>query len=127
MELIARRMLDGLEATQLYARAYDAAAGQDSKPPEHGADAKSTLQRVEQLIRKDRDAHQALARQFTALWLLESKPYALDWTLKRYTNAVNSYDSLFQRLATAQKAASAGQPLPTPAEVGLAITNATGR
>jgi hypothetical protein len=127
MELLAQRMLDGLEAGRLYAQAYEAAAGHDSKSTEHAADAKSALQLVEQLIRKERDAHYALSRQFTALWLLESKPYALDWTLRRYTNAVSSFDSLLQKIATAQKAAAAGQPLPSPVEVGLAATNAPAR
>jgi len=126
MELLAQRMLDGLEAGRLYAQAYEAAAGHD-KSTEHAANAKSTLQLVEQLIRKERDAHHALSRQFTALWLLESKPYALDWTLRRYTNAVNSFDSLLQKVDTAQKAAAAGQPLPSPVEVGLATTNAPAR
>ncbi len=119
MELIGRRMLDGLEAAQLSTRAYDASVSRDPEPKDTGVDCKATLQRVEQLIRKNRDAHQALARQFAALRLLESKPYALDWTLMRYTNAVSSYESLLQKLDAAQKATTAGQRLPPPEEIGL--------
>lgn len=121
MELIGQRMLDGLEAAQLYARAYDASANSAAKPTEGSEDSKATLQRVEQLIRKNRDAHHALVRQFRALWLLESKPYSLDWTLNRYTHAVSSFESLLQKLAAAQDAAKAGQRLPPPHEVGLTM------
>jgi hypothetical protein len=52
---------------------------------------------------------------------LESKPYALDWTLKRYTDAVSGFDTLLQPVEVAQKAATACQRLPKPEEVGLAI------
>jgi hypothetical protein len=60
-----------------------------------------------------------MGRQFAALWLSESKPYALDWTLGRYTNAVNEYEVLLRKLETARSAASAGQPLPAADELGL--------
>ncbi len=108
MELIAQRMLEGVEATGLYARAQS------------GADA-GKLAEVEALVRKNRDAHQALGRQFASLWLAENKPYALDWTLTRYTNVVSGYDGLLQKLATARAAVAEGRPLPSPAEVGLAL------
>jgi hypothetical protein len=79
------------------------------------------LQQVEQLIRKSRDAHQALREQFAKLWLSESKPYALDRTLDRYANAVSAYESLLRKVSAAQ----AGRQLPSPAEVGLVIPKPT--
>ena len=109
MELIGQRMLDGLEAALLYEQAATAPA-----PVEK-------LDRIELLIRKNRDAVEVMGKQFAALWLAENKPYALDWTLRRYTNAVSEYDGLLRKLATAQAAVAAGRPLPAPDEIGLAI------
>jgi len=104
MDLIGQRMLDGLDAAQLYEKAYEAAAGAEAMAP------------IEQLIRKNRDAHEAMGRQFASLWLAESKPYALDWTLRRYTNAVTQYDTLLGRVAAAAAEARAGRRLPAPGE-----------
>jgi hypothetical protein len=108
MEFIGQRMLDGLAAAQLYEQARQA-------PPDM-----SKLAQVERLVRKNRDTYERLGRQFAALWLSESKPYALDWTLGRYTNAVNECDVLLRKLDTARLAAAAGQPLPAADELGLA-------
>jgi hypothetical protein len=109
MELIGQRMLDGLEAAQLYERVYQKAAAAES------------LARVEQLIRTNREAHEALGHEFAALWLSESKPYALDWTLQRYLDRVNAFESLFRKVAVARSDVAAGQSLPSPEELGLAI------
>ncbi|MFI5380240.1 MAG: glycoside hydrolase family 20 zincin-like fold domain-containing protein [Tepidisphaerales bacterium] len=109
MELIGQRMLDGLAAAQLYEQALA------------GSDSLKKLEQIEGLIRKNRDAHEAMGKQFAALWLSESKPYALDWTLTRYTNVTKEYDALLGKLAGARAAAAAGKPLPAPEEIGLAI------
>ncbi len=109
MELMGQRMLDGLEAGRLY------------EEVRQGSAELSKLAQVEGLIRKNRDAHEVMGRQFAALWLSESKPYALDWTLSRYTNAVNDYEVLLQKLKKARLAAP-GQPLPTAEELGLAVS-----
>ena len=109
MELIGQRMLDGLEAAELYTQASEG-SGQEEK-----------LGRIEQLVRKNRDAHEALGRQFAALWRYENKPYALDWTLARYTNTVIYYDAMLSKMAVARAAAVQAQALPAPEEVGLAI------
>ena len=109
MELIGQRMLDGLEA----ARRYEAAGASPTNLP--------NLDRVKQLIRRNRDAHETLGKEFATLWLSQNKPYALDWTLRRYTDAVNRYDALLQRVTTARTAAAAGQALPAPEDIGLAI------
>ena len=108
MEFIGQRMLDGLEAAQLYEQARQAT-------PEV-----SKLAQTERLIRKNRDAYERIGQQFAALWLSENKPYALDWTLGRYTNAVNECSVLLRKLETARLAAAAGQVLPPADELGLA-------
>jgi len=108
MEFIGQRMLDGLAAAQLYEQVRQGTA----EGPK--------LAQVEGLIRKTRDAYERMGRQFSALWLSESKPYALDWTLRRYTNAVNDCDDLLRKVEAARVAAAAGQPLPAADELGLA-------
>jgi hypothetical protein len=77
MELIGQRMLDGLEVARLREQASKGPAGE----------ARPLLEKAEKLVRKNRDAHDALGRQFAALWLSESKPYGLDWTMQRYAAA----------------------------------------
>jgi hypothetical protein len=109
MELIGQRMLDGLEAAALYERASE------------GSTAANRLTRIEQILQKNRIAHENLGRQFAALWLYESKPYALDWTLRRYTNTVSDYEALLRLLAAARSEVVAGRPLPAPEELGLAM------
>ena len=108
MEFIGQRMLDGLEAAQLYEQARQAT-------PEV-----SKLAQAERLIRKNLDAYERIGQQFAALWLSENKPYALDWTLGRYTNAVNDCDVLLRKVEAARLAAAADQPLPPADELGLA-------
>jgi hypothetical protein len=109
MEFIGQRMLDGLQAAQLYERAGAVSSPEDA------------LAQVEGLVRQNRTRLERLRGQFASLWLAESKPYALDWTLARYTNALGGYDDILRKLAAARAQATAGQPLPTPEELGLAI------
>lgn len=109
MELIGQRMLDGIAAVQAYARAVGPPANLES------------LAEVEQLVRTNRDAYAHLGRQFVHLWLSESKPYALDWTTRRYAHAVGEFDQLLARLSAARAAGVAHQPLPSPEAVGLAL------
>ena len=91
MQRIGQRMIDGLDATRTYQQAMDL-------PPR---EALPLLKQVELLVRRNREAHEALGRQFQTLWLREAKPYALDWTVSRYTNVVKWYDGLLDRLARA--------------------------
>jgi hypothetical protein len=117
MELIGQRMIDGLEATLAYHDALRMAPQQ----------ALPLLAKIDSLVRKNRDAHEALGKQFAALWLTEAKPYALDWTMRRYAGVVKWYDDLGARLATARKRAEAGQALPEAQEVGLPMPEAFAR
>jgi len=59
--------------------------------------------------------------QCAALWLAENRPYALDWTMARYTNVVKEYDALLARVAVATDQARAGRRVPAPEETGLAM------
>ena len=109
MERIARRMLDGLAAAEACAQAQKAC-------PE---DALKLLEGAETLVKRNRDAHEALGKEFKRLWLKESKPYALDWTLKRYAAAVKRYDDLAGRIAKARASVKAGKGAPEAFELGL--------
>lgn len=112
IELIGQRMLDGLQAAEAYTEAYHCAREDKEK-------ARSLLAKAEKLVHDNRDAYEALGRKFERLWLDESKPYALDWTMDRYAGVAEWYDGLAQKLAEARTAMEAGKPLPQPKELGL--------
>ena len=115
MELIGQRMLDGLEAAKMYEGALE------------GGNKIATLERIEQLVRRNRDAHEKIGKDFATIWLSESQPYALDWTLKRYTNVVSEFDALLRKVATARERAQKGEALPSAEEIGLAMGRPTSR
>jgi len=110
-EIHNRRTLDRLEA----ARAYDEATRAKGK------DAAAKLGEATAAVRRTRDAFAGLKDRWQELWLRENKPYALDWSLKRYDAAVARYDAQLEKLAAALKAAEQGEPLPPAREVGLAL------
>ena len=111
MELIGTRMRDGFQAAQLYAQAVEL-------PPRESL---PKLEQIEPLVRANRDAHEALGREFERLWRADCKPYALDGTMARYAATVKWYDGVLEQLATARQAAQAGEPLPPPETVGIAL------
>jgi hypothetical protein len=111
IERMAQRRLDGLETAQLYAKACK--AGRE--------EAAQLLTRAENLVRENRDAHRALGEEFQRIWLSESKPYALDWTMKRYAETVKEYDDVAERIARIRQDAAEGKALPSPEDAGLAL------
>ena len=110
MELIGQRSLDALEVVRL----YRAAQINSSK---HEANAQ--LQQAIDLVRGKVEPHAKLGRQFAALWLAENKPYALEWTTKRYDSFVAGYEAVAQQLSHAWEQLKKGQPLPKPEDVKL--------
>jgi len=111
MDRIGQRMLDGLAAAEALAQAAETTP----------QDAVKLIDRAAKLVRDNRDAHEALGKRFAELWLAESKPYALDWTLDRYRKTVARYDALLAKLATARERAAAGEPIDHPSAYGLAL------
>jgi len=95
MELIGQRTLDRLDAASAYATAYEGAL----------EEAAPFLTKAEELMRRNRDAHEALGKRFAELWRA----------------VVKRYDAMATRLAAIRKGAEAGKPLPSPGEVGLGI------
>ncbi len=112
MELIGRRMLDGLRAAKAYTEACETT---DSRIR------LVLLAEVEQLVNDNRRAHAELGREFERIWLSESKPFALDKTLARYANVDKWYADLAARVADARKKAEAGEALPAPETLALAL------
>ena len=107
MELVGSRMLDGLEAI----REYD--LSRKASKSERLVD----LAIFENLVRRNRDAHQALGREFARLWLRDCKPYALDWTTRRYqqSDVMLRFEAAHKIFDEARKLAEADQPgPPTP-------------
>lgn len=119
MEWIGQRQLNGVEAVQLYQTAHDLAA-QNSTEAQRAV-ARKHLDRIQELLQHNRGTVEALGRQFERLWLTESKPYALDWTMGRYAGAVKDFTALAEKTAGAQAALTAGRPLPSPEQIGLAL------
>ena len=114
MELIGRRMLDGVAVAELYSKAC-------STPRE---EAKALVEKARGLVVKNRDATEALGKEFRRLWLIESKPYALDRTMSRYDAAVKRYEVMAANLAKAAKALQQGKPLPDPHKLRLDLPEA---
>jgi len=110
MELIGQRMLDGLEAAELYTQAYETSPDK----------AVALLAKVEELVQKNRRTYETLGSQFQQLWLKESKPFALDRTMGRYQSTLKKHDELAKLLAEARETAESGQRPPRPEDLGLA-------
>jgi len=118
MERIGRRMLDGLKA----AEAYTAACETTDLPKRL-----TLLAEVERLVDENRKAHAELGQEFERIWLSESKPFALDQTLERYANLDTWYADLAARVADARAKAEAGEDLPAPETLGLALPSVFSR
>jgi hypothetical protein len=110
LELIGQRMLDGIPVVEHY-RAALAAANEAQRV--------KSLDMAIELLRRNHAAHSRLGEQFRQLWLAESRPYALDWTMKRYEARIRWFEERIQKLESARKQAQAGQALPSLADVGL--------
>jgi hypothetical protein len=117
MERIALRDLDALEVFRLYGEAWQQPA----------AEALPRLAKIEQIIRDNRNANEALGREFERLWRSESKPYSLDKTMKRYQEASAFFDRRLAQLAALGKAVQEGRRLPAPEDVGLAPGGSSAR
>jgi hypothetical protein len=109
IEVCAQRRLDRLEALAAYASALKAGPGE----------AATQIAKAQAPLRRSRAALEGLQKRFAELWLRENKPYALDWTLNRYRDALARYDAILTQLDEAGAAAQAGRPLPAPQAIGL--------
>lgn len=118
MELIGQRTLDGLRAAELYA--------QVSKTGDT-AQRIALLDEIQQLIEGTRQATAALGQEYQRIWTSESKPYGLDWTMKRYAASDAQYAALLGRVVEARAQATRGEALALPEQIGLMLPAPLGR
>lgn len=109
LETYALSHLDTLEAAIAYRSALRASSETQGE----------LVDRAEKAIRRSRQQYETLRGQFIELWHRENRPYALEWTLKRYDAALARHDLLLKQLGTARASAVLSQPLPPAKEVGL--------
>lgn len=116
IQFVGQRMMDGLQAIDLYAEAVQSNDSEEQI---------RKLSLVEDLVRRTRDQQAELGREFIRIWLRQARLYALDLTTRRYEEVARDYEYLLARLSAAKKSAEKGQPLPSPEEMGLYITPET--
>ena len=90
MRHIAFRMIHGL----MVAKRYTALLSLDLSEPENVKHTIAELGVIKDIIRVQRGVHTQFKRDFIRIWNTESKPYALDWTTKKY----DAYDAWFAEL-----------------------------
>lgn len=110
MDHLAQRDLNALEASRLYVEAW----------PQPSNQARRKLAQIGDLVRRTRQAQAELGSEFARLWRLESKAYALDWTMRRYQAADDWFGDFLARLDRLEKDLEAGRRLPAPEDIGLA-------
>ncbi len=69
----------------------------------------------------------SIRQEYERLWLMENRPYALDWTTDRFAQQEADLTDVQRRLTEAINVFSAGKYLPSPTEVRLAITESEGK
>ncbi len=111
IEAHAESQLDHLEAAIAYRSADGAPAVEQTR----------LIERAEGALRRARRTHLGIRTRFVELWDRENKPYARDWTVRRYDDALANYDRLLERLSDAKTAIGLGRPLPKPIEIGLEL------
>ena len=115
MKLIGERRLDGLEVSRRYA----AASALDLTDPAQRKKALDELGVIIKFIDKHRRAHRAVETEFVRLWHNESKPYALDWTTRRYDELDAWFGDLQQKVQEVQKSVSEGGAEAALPDIGL--------
>lgn len=109
MELISKRMLAHAELTGQYKKLQ--------KPDPTKTE--RSLAGIEADLRQLADDHSKLGRRFWDLWELENKPYARDWTMKRYEIVVKTYQDLADRIVQIRADALQNKPLLSLEDAGL--------
>jgi hypothetical protein len=110
-ELCFQRELDRLQAAAAYRNARRLPLAQ----------ALPLVEQAEAALRSSRHAYEILGQRFVELWQRENKPYALDWTLQRFRDAIQQYDRQIERLSQIRSNAKPDRSLPTPREAGLEL------
>jgi len=112
MRLMATRWLDLLAAAEAYQRAREARNPRSALPH---------LRQARDLLAGICGRHRALQQEYRRLWLLENRPYALDWVMDRYDRMIAAYREIQAGVERAIAEAEAGRPLPDPASLRLRL------
>ncbi|HUF08978.1 MAG TPA: glycoside hydrolase family 20 zincin-like fold domain-containing protein, partial [Rhodothermales bacterium] len=78
-------------------------------------------------VGSSRESVAAISDEYERLWLMENRPYALDWTIDRFDGQDADLADVERRLTEATDVFSSGEFLPSPTEVRLAITESEGK
>ena len=105
IKLLATRIPDFIDATDLYEQAMN----QSARPDEQTR----LLEGAKRIVTRIRDEHIASREKFKAMWLNENKPYLLDVNLKKYDDLIGQYNSVLAGFDKASKAVEAKQPFPS--------------
>lgn len=104
LQLIATRMLDGLEVS----RRYSAASELDLTVPEQKKNAVDELEAIEKIIDKNRNLHRVIEKEFVRIWNSESKPFSLDLVTKKYDKLDDFFAGLANKVQNLRKSISNG-------------------
>ncbi len=117
MELIAVRMLDGLDASKKYA----AIVLLDYSVPENRQKAIQSLSEIEMLIAKNRAANKAIRDEFARIWNSESKPYKLDFITDKYDALDAWFAGMDAKIKEVRVALERGDQDITIPDIGLSL------
>ncbi len=98
-----------------------AAVEYDAATRAEAGTAAAHLDRAIAAVSRTAERYRRLRQEWEVLWHRENKPYALDWSLARYDEAIARCEGTVNRLAQARKEAEAGKPLPSAADLGLEL------
>ncbi|MCL2742312.1 MAG: beta-N-acetylhexosaminidase [Planctomycetaceae bacterium] len=115
MRMIGVRMLYGLEA----AKWYSEAAALDLSDPEQKKKVIMILEQIERHAADVRKAHRDIETEFVRIWNTESKPYALDWTTKKYDDYDEYLAEIQEKVSSAAKAFRENKPEAELPDIGL--------
>ena len=94
MELIAVRMLDGLEVSRRYA----AASALDLTDTAQKKAALEELEAITTIIARNRQTHRDFQAEFVRIWNSESKPFSLDRVTRKYDDLDAWFAELQQKV-----------------------------
>jgi len=81
----------------------------------------SKVDEVIGIVKRWQDTYAQMRSQWQQLWLRENKPYALDWSLRRYDEAIERCRRWLVKLTEVRAAAAAGRAEPSLYDVGLGL------
>ncbi len=117
-EASARLRFGVRDAAGLYARGVAKGASKVER--------RSALESVVKIIDPLRKEFSALKERYTALWLAENRPYALDTVEQLYQKRIEELEDVSGRVRSALADLGRGEALPPPEAIRLSVIESTG-